>query len=163
MLQAQAAQQLALAQQGSGALSPGVQQPQHGGAHTASMAAAADRAHSGALLPLDDAAMRSATGSGAMAQQALSGGGGIGGGRRTSQECGSPAPPFGAASPSHSGTGNTRRGGFQGEHTERSIIPTSQQASWVCHPSHTLHAVFRVVLAQPMIPPCSWVRLVGAA
>ncbi len=117
MLQAQAAQQLALAQQGSGALSGGVQQPQHGGAPNASMAAAADRAHSGALPPpLDDAALRSAAGGGGMAQQQALSGGGMGGGRRTSQECGSPAPFGATASPSHSGTGNTRRGGFQGDH-----------------------------------------------
>ena len=109
-MQAQAAQQLALAQQGSGALSMGVQ-PQHGGAPTSMAAAAAERSLSGAL-PLDDVALRSAGGSVAQQPQ-LSGG--IGGGRRTSLECGSPAP-FGTASPSHSGTGNTRRGGYQGLH-----------------------------------------------
>ena len=117
MTQAQAAQQLVLAQQGSGALSGGAaQQSPHGSALPTSMGAAPDRAHSGALLlpPLDDAALRSSGGGMAQQQQALSGGGGVGT-RRTSQECGSPAP-FGNASPSHSGTGNTRRGGgYQGE------------------------------------------------
>ena len=105
--QAQAsAQQLALAQQGSGALSSGIQP--HG---TPSMAA--DRAQSGAL-PLD------AAGGGVPQQQAMPGGLGV---RRTSQECGSPAP-FGAASPSHSGTGNTRRGGaYQGAHRTVSTTP----------------------------------------